>query len=128
MKRDLMPHSHHPMMDTSHVKRKWLDIPYASQSPTQKLDIYLPDKGEGPFPVVMELHGGAWLGGDKAEDQQIPMLKGIKRGFAVVCVNYRLSGEALFPSQIYDCKAAVRFIKANAGEYHLTLSMGCEIS
>ena len=107
-----------PMMDTSHFKRKWLDVPYADQSPTQKLDIYLPDEGDGPFPVIMVLHGGAWLFGDKGDAQQVPMLKGLKRGYAVVCVNYRLSGEAQFPSQIYDCKAAVRFIKANAKKYH----------
>jgi acetyl esterase/lipase len=50
-----------PMMDTSHVKRKWLDLPYAHQSPTQKLDIYLPEKGDGPFPVIFVIHGGAWI-------------------------------------------------------------------
>jgi acetyl esterase/lipase len=47
------------------------------------------------------------------------MLKGIGHGFAVVCVNYRLSDEALFPSQIFDCKAAVRFLRAQAATYGL---------
>lgn len=108
-----------PPMDTSYIKRKWLDVAYASQSPTQKLDIYLPEQGDGPFPVVMAFHGGAWMLGDKGDIQQLPNLKGLEHGYAVVCVNYRLSSEAQFPAQIHDCKAAIRFVKAKAGEYHL---------
>jgi acetyl esterase/lipase len=108
-----------PPMDTSHIKRKWLDNAYASQSPAQKLDIYLPDQGDSPFPVIMAIHGGAWMFGDKGDDQNTANLKGLSHGYAVVCVNYRLSSEAIFPAQIFDCKAAVRFIKANASSYHL---------
>jgi acetyl esterase/lipase len=108
-----------PMMDTSHVKRKWLDLPYAHQSPTQKLDIYLPEKGDGPFPVIFVIHGGAWMIGEKGDVQNAPMLKGLDRGYAVISINYRLSHEAIFPSQIFDCKAALRFIKANASKYSL---------
>lgn len=108
-----------PMMDTSHIKRKWLDLPYAHQSPTQKLDIYLPETGEGPFPVVFVIHGGAWAIGNKGDIQNIPMLTGLERGYAVVSINYRLSDEAIFPAQIYDCKAALRYIKAKAGQYQL---------
>jgi acetyl esterase/lipase len=108
-----------PMMDTSHIKRKWLDVPYAHQSPTQKLDIYLPEEGRGPFPVVFVIHGGAWSIGDKGDVQNLPMLKAIERGYAVVSINYRLSHEAIFPTQIYDCKSALRFVKANAEKYLL---------
>jgi acetyl esterase/lipase len=108
-----------PMMDTSHIKRKWLDISYADLSPMQKLDIYLPEYGEGPFPVVMVFHGGAWMIGDKGEIQQLPNLKGLEIGYAVICVNYRLSGEAQFPAQIHDSKAAIRFVKAHAHVYQL---------
>jgi len=106
-----------PMMDTSIYKRKWLDVPYANQSPTQCLDIYLPDEGEGPFPVIAVIHGGAWMLGNKRDVQQLPMLEGRKRGYAVVCIEYRLSSEAKFPAQIYDCKAAIRFIRGNAKKY-----------
>lgn len=108
-----------PMMDVGPIKRKWLDIPYATQSPAQKLDIYLPADGNGPFPVICEFHGGAWLFGDKRDTQQIPMLRGLDKGYAVVCVNYRLSGEAIFPCQIFDAKAAIRFIRANSSIYLL---------
>lgn len=108
-----------PRADTTHIKRKFLDIPYAHRSPAQKLDIYLPDEGDGPFPVIVSLHGGAFMGGDKADLQVLPMLEGLKRGYAVVAVNYRLSGEAKFPALVHDAKAAIRWIRANARQYHL---------
>ncbi|HOA22004.1 MAG TPA: alpha/beta hydrolase [Anaerolineaceae bacterium] len=108
-----------PIMDTSFVKRQWLDVPYAHQSETQKMDIFLPDEGEGPFPIIFVIHGGAWKICDKRDEQLMPMLKGIYRGYAVVSINYRLSQEAIFPAQIFDCKSALRFIKARAQDYHL---------
>jgi acetyl esterase/lipase len=108
----------HPAANTDHIKRRFLDIPYADQSTAQKLDIYLPDEGEGPFPVIVSIHGGGFMSGDKFDDQVMPMLEGLPRGYAVVAVNYRLSWEALFPALIYDIKAAVRWIRANAQQYH----------
>lgn len=108
-----------PKPDTSHIARKWLDLAYASASPAQKLDIYLPDAGDGPFPVIMAVHGGAFMGGDKADMQLKPMLEGLARQYAVVSINYRLSGESLFPAQIHDVKTAIRWVKANARRYAL---------
>jgi len=99
------------------LKRKWLDIDYASKSKAQKLDIYLPDSGDGPFPVILSIHGGAFKFGDKSDNQVNPMLEGLSRGYAVVSINYRLSSEAKFPAQIYDVKAALRWIRANAKQY-----------
>jgi acetyl esterase/lipase len=110
-----------PLANTDHVKRKSLDIPYADVSPAQKLDVYLPGEGNGPFPVIVSLHGGAFMGCDKADLQVLPMLEGLKRGYAVVAVNYRLSWEAKFPALVHDVKAAVRWIRANAQRYHLDL-------
>lgn len=107
-----------PPANTDHIRRKFLDVPYAHLSPAQKLDIYLPDKGDGPFPVIVSSHGGAFMGCDKADMQIMPMLEGLKRGYAVVAVNYRLSGEAKFPALVHDVKAAVRWIRANAQRYH----------
>jgi acetyl esterase/lipase len=108
-----------PRADTRRIRRKWLDIPYADRSPSQKLDIYLPDAGDGPFPVIVSLHGGAFMGCDKADLQILPMLKGLKRGYAVVGVNYRLSGEAIFPALVQDVKAAIRWIRAHAAAHQL---------
>ena len=103
--------------DISNIKRKWLDIPYANLSLAEKLDIYLPDKGDGPFPVIMSIHGGAFMFGDKADEQLNPMLQGLNHGYAIVSINYRMSGEAIFPANINDVKAAIRWVKANAAKY-----------
>jgi acetyl esterase/lipase len=97
--------------DTSWVARKKLEVPYAAQSESQRLDVYLPEKGAGPLPVILAIHGGAFRSGDKADGQLTPMLEGLRRGYAVVSVNYRLSGEALFPAQIQDVKAALRWVR-----------------
>ena len=110
-----------PDADTSHVRRRYLDIAYATLSPSQKLDIYLPDEGEGPFPVVLSLHGGAFMGCDKADMQVLPMLEGLKRGYAVVAANYRLSWEATFPALVHDAKAVVRWIRGNAKWFYFDL-------
>ena len=105
--------------DTSHISRKFLDLRYAYLSVAEMLDIYLPEAGEGPFPVILSIHGGAFMGCDKADLQVLPMLEGLKKGYAVVSINYRLSGEAKFPALVRDAKAAVRWIRANAARYHL---------
>jgi acetyl esterase/lipase len=104
--------------NVEHIKRKYLDLPYARLSSAEKLDIYLPDEGEGPYPVIISIHGGAFMGGDKSDSQVMPMLEGIKRGYAVVAVNYRLSWEARFPAPVQDVKAAFRWIRAHAQRYH----------
>jgi len=110
-----------PKADTSFVTRKFLDLNYAVSAATpsafQKLDIYLPEEGPKPYPVIVAIHGGAWMMCDKNDLQVLPMLEGLKRGYAVVAVNYRLSQEALFPAQIQDVKAAIRWVRANAAEY-----------
>jgi acetyl esterase/lipase len=108
-----------PPADVSHIKRKWLDLPYATLSPAQQLDIYLPDEGAGPFPVIMHLHGGGFEIGDKRDIHVLPYLKALEHGYAVVSVNYRLSGEAIFPAGLKDIKASIRWIRANGKTYHL---------
>lgn len=106
-------------IDTSFIENKHLDVTYAGPWETQKLDIYLPNEGEGPFPVIVAIHGGGFMQGDKTGPDIAPMLEGVNRGYAVVAVNYRLSSESLFPSAISDVKAAIRYVKANAEEYNL---------
>lgn len=109
-----------PVMDVSGVKRKFLDLPYVENAgKNQKLDIYLPDEGDGPFPVIIFIHGGAFWGGDKQDTQCVYLMNGIRRGYAVVSVNHRLSDEAKFPQPVFDVKAAVRFLRANAEKYCL---------
>lgn len=109
-----------PMMDVSGVKRKFLDLAYASDSEAQKLDIYLPDDGVGPFPTIIFIHGGAFWGGDKRDFQAaLYVMDAIRKGYAVVSLNHRLINDAVFPYPVYDVKAAVRFLRANAASYLL---------
>lgn len=101
------------------VQRNFYNLPYANNSATQLLDIQLPSTGEGPYPVVVFYHGGAWLIGDKTDAESRGILNtALSKGYAVVNVNYRLASEAQWPAQIYDCKAAVRYIRANAEQYN----------
>jgi acetyl esterase/lipase len=98
------------------------DIGYAgAESPRQALDLYLPrtPKSDKPLPVVVNIHGGAWLAGDKS--QGVGAIAGLVASgdYAAASVGYRLSGEATWPAQIHDCKAAIRWVRANAEKYHL---------
>lgn len=93
------------------------NLQYANVSPAQVMDIYLPE-GDGPFPVVVLIHGGAFKMGDK-EMEKANAEALVANGFAAASINYRLSGEAKYPAQIEDCKAAVRFLRANAAIYNL---------
>jgi len=83
----------------------------------QKLDIAFSRKGD-PRPLLVWIHGGAYMGGDKAENHAI-WGELMKRGYAVATINYRLSGDAKWPAQITDGKAAIRFLRAHAKEYNL---------
>jgi len=81
------------------------------------LDLYLPEQATNPLPLIIWIHGGAWLMGSK--DGGSPALQFAGQGCAVAHVGYRLSGEAVFPAQINDCKAAIRWLRANAAKYNL---------
>ena len=101
------------------IKNKFTDIAYATKSDTKKLDIYMPNEGKGPFPVIIAFHGGGFYEGNKSKEYTAPMLQGLNHGYAVVTVDYRLSGEAKFPAAINDANASIRFIKVNAAQYNL---------
>ena len=97
-----------------------LDIPYAANENTrQALDLYLPTaKSETPRPVIVFIHGGGWRNGDKKSGRG-RLLPFVRSGnYAGVSVGYRLTDEAQWPSQIHDCKAAIRWIRAHATEYN----------
>jgi acetyl esterase/lipase len=92
-----------------------LDIPYAN-GPANLLDLYLPAHLDRPAPTIVWVHGGGWSAGDKKFCPAIPLAR---QGFIIAAINYRLSGQAPFPAQIYDCKAAIRFLRAHAARYHI---------
>ena len=93
-----------------------VNVPYASDHSRQMLDIYLPDASHSPAPVVVFIHGGGWEGGDKI-GAVFAAAKLVPGGFAVVAINYRLSQHAIFPAQLHDAKAAVRWVRAHAADY-----------
>jgi acetyl esterase/lipase len=83
-----------------------------------KLDLALPAEGKGPFPAVLCLHGGGWRGGSRQQlDGLIKLLA--QKGFVAATASYRLTDKAPFPAQIQDCKAAVRWLRANAEKYRI---------
>ncbi len=101
--------------------RKFSNIPYTTLGEAgPALDIYLPEEGEGPFPVVVYFHGGSYTRGDKSEPERLayalPMLKG---GYAVASLNYSLAPATKFPSPVVEGKAAVRFLRAHAATFSL---------
>lgn len=108
-----------PKLDVNFVKNKFLDIPYASLSPAQKLDLFLPEKWVGPLPVIIYIHGGGFEIGDKRDIHLLPLLKGLDFGYAIASINYRLSGEEIFPAGLKDVKAAIRWLRANSEQYSL---------
>ena len=82
----------------------------------QMLDVFYPEKSDQPLPLIVWIHGGAWLGGGKERAPAMPFLKD---GFVVASVTYRFSQDAIFPAQIQDCKAAIRWLRAHAAELNI---------
>jgi acetyl esterase/lipase len=81
----------------------------------QKLDLFLPANGTN-LPLIINIHGGAFRMGTKSDGVPIDYLA---KGYAVASIGYRLSQHAIFPAQIEDCKAAIRWLRANATKYRL---------
>ena len=90
------------------------DIEYARVGGRSlRLDLHLP-KTTNP-PLIVYVHGGAWRAGSKSD---VPVTALLEHGFAIASIDYRLSTEAVFPTQVHDLKAAIRFLRANAATYH----------
>lgn len=101
--------------------RNWLDIDYVGDSiEGHKLDIHLPDTGNDTYPAVILIYGSAWFA-DNAKGMAFDTMGKtlLENGFAVVAINHRASLKAKYPSQIQDVKAAIRYVRANAGKYRI---------
>ncbi|MGO8744511.1 MAG: alpha/beta hydrolase fold domain-containing protein [Thermoguttaceae bacterium] len=95
----------------------WRDLPYMEHGgPRNRLDLYLPENVSGPLPLVVWVHPGAWQQGSK---ELCPAVLLVAKGYAVASINFRLAQDAVFPAQIEDCKAAIRWLRANAVKYRL---------
>lgn len=96
-----------------------LDVPYVVGGHVeQKLDFYYPSTGGIPYRCCIVVHPGGWQQGDKALPGTSHIFAELKTSdICMVSINYRLAGDAVWPAQIYDVKAAVRFMRANATAY-----------
>lgn len=104
--------------------QEWIDVSYTGDTLVgHRMDIYLPGQQTRLFPVVVVIYGSAWFGNDrKQRSYELFGSSLLKAGFAVAAINHRSSREAIFPAQIHDVKAAVRFLKGNAEKYSLDTS------
>ena len=103
-----IPKGFHALRDISYV---------AGGGRSRTLDLYLPDVRTAPRPVMVWIHGGGWRSGDKSAPPGLAMLT---RGYIVASINYRLSSDAVFPAQIFDCKAAIRFLRFHARDFGIS--------
>ena len=90
------------------------NVPYITrgEQPPLRMNLYLPD-GEGPFPGVLLVHGGAWRMGNRWHMHSVAEQLA-SRGYTVASVSYRFAPAHQFPAQLEDCADAVRFVRQNA--------------
>jgi len=114
-----LQHAKAEVKDGVRIERDISYVPDGDSS--QRLDLYVPVKDEKgsdkPLPLLVWVHGGGWLGGSKSEN---PGARFTASGeYASASVEYRFSNKAIFPAQIQDCQAAIRFLRANAKKYNI---------
>ena len=99
--------------------QSYLGVAYATDSPSQYLDLYVPNTEDGSEPrLFVIIHGGGFIAGDSQTRQAQLMYRYFRdHGYACATINYRLAQEEPFPGAVCDCKAAIRFLRAHAEEY-----------
>jgi acetyl esterase/lipase len=103
-----------PLTQAETISPSISDIPFATLPGRQlMLNLFLPKDVKNPR-LVVYIHGGGWRSGNRKECSIAPI---VNKGYAVASIDYRLSTEAVFPAQIYDCKGAIRWLRAHAKEY-----------
>ncbi len=95
-----------------------LDVAY-DVAEDAKMDIYYPSEGEGPFPVFVEVHGGAWYFGQKSSIEFKPFLHGLKRGYICVSLGYTLAPKGIYPQPVIEIKKAIQYLKDHSKELNI---------
>ncbi len=105
---------------TAHINNVYRITPDVTYSTANgydaKLDLYLPREGDGPWPTLIFIHGGGWVGGSK-EQSTLMLTPYLEMGMAVVNVEYRLARYSLAPAAVADCRCALRWVHTNAKRY-----------
>ena len=94
------------------------DVSYDSQSPAERLDVYLPEV-EQPVPAMIHIHGGGWRGGSKDYVPKFLLDLVQSKQLAVISVEYRFTDVAIHPAQVNDCLRAVQYVRAHAQEWKI---------
>lgn len=107
------------LMSTPEDVDRWDNIVYGhTDREWQRLDVYRPKQAKGEdLPVILSVHGGGWMYGDK-ERYQYYCMSLAQRGFAVVNFSYRLAPENKFPAQLEDLNLVCKWIMKRAGRFH----------
>jgi len=127
-----IPEDRHPSLRDEVVSRTWMrpfsfrregvrvhsHLPYGEAGKRNLMDIYQPQEArEGGYPVLLQVHGGGWMIGEK-EQQALPLMYHMARsGWICVAINYRLSPREAFPAHIIDVKKAIAWLRENIAEY-----------
>lgn len=99
---------------------KLVDIVYGQTTERElKLDMIKPVASREVFPAIIYVHGGGWMSGDKNKVGGEWNAAFAKHGFVCININFRLSGEAIFPAPLLDVKQAIRWVKLNAKTYNI---------
>ncbi len=105
--------------DTTPLPPTYADVPYGPHK-RNVLDFWKAD-GNGPRPLLIYIHGGGWVGGDKTQPPAA-IRPWLKRGISYAAINYRLSGMAPLPAPVYDAARAVQFLRSKAGDWNINKS------
>ena len=109
----------------AHVSNEYRVVPnvmyLTANNHENKVDLYLPTNASGATPVLMYMHGGGWVRGNK-ESNVLRLLPYLQMGWAVVNVQYRLGPVSLAPAAVEDCLCALRWVIRNADEYNFDTS------
>jgi len=107
-------------LSSQNLTPTYSDVDYVGNGNSkQMLDLYIPAGVTEPTALVIHIHGGAFMMGSKGPGEQPSFVTFYNNGYICADINYRLSGDTLWPAQIHDCKAAVRFLKVHAAQYHI---------
>lgn len=110
---------------TMEYSEKFSDVDYVGDNQTyHKMDIYLPKEQKDSYPVVIHTYGSAWSSNNSKGSADLNTICAslLKAGYAVVTPNHRSSSDAIFPAQMHDLKAVVRFVRGNAAKYKFDTS------